>query len=295
MNNTKSVTSVFSTAARHWVGDGFPVQTVFSAHAQDPSAISPFLLLDYAGPKSFEPSVKPRGVDEHPHRGFETVTIVYQGELEHRDSNGNSGKIGPGDVQWMTAASGVVHEEKHGTAFTKRGGMFEVVQLWVNLPAREKMTSPRYQEIVRDSIPTAQLADGAGTLRVIAGQFAGHNGPARTVTPINLWDLRLIAGKCANFTLSAGYNTLVFVMHGEVTINNSRTIKMHECAALSQDGESFSIEASKDAVLLILNGEPIDEPVVAHGPFVMNSTVEIKQAFQDYQAGRMGHLEPVIS
>src|SRR5687768_16975950 len=196
MSTPKTVVSVLSGSSPHWVGDGFPVRTIFSAHAQDAASISPFLLLDYAGPKEFPPSSDgvARGVDEHPHRGFETVTIVYQGELEHRDSSGNSGKIGPGDVQWMTAASGVVHEEKHARSFTERGGIFEVVQLWVNLPASEKMARPRYQEILATSIPVVRLPQEAGQVRVIAGEFppkTGQRGPAVTVTPINLWDIRL--------------------------------------------------------------------------------------------------------
>lgn len=295
MPTPKTVVSVLSNAAPHWVGDGFPVRTIFSAHGQDAAALSPFLLLDYAGPKEFPPSPdgNPRGVDEHPHRGFETVTIVYQGELEHRDSGGHSGKIGPGDVQWMTAASGVVHEEKHSTAFTRRGGTLEMVQLWVNLPARAKMSQPRYQEITDKMIPVVDLPGGAGVVRVIAGQFLdGQRGSAKTVTPINVWDLRLRAGSDAWFEMPAGSNCLVFVLHGQVKVAASHMLNAHDCAVLSREGEMLQIQAIEDATILLLNGEPIDEPVVAHGPFVMNTAAEIQQAMRDYQSGRMGSLEP---
>jgi redox-sensitive bicupin YhaK (pirin superfamily) len=293
---SKKVVAVLSSPSPHWVGDGFPVRTIFSAHAQDPARLSPFLLLDYAGPKEFPPSSdgRPRGVDEHPHRGFETVTIVYQGELEHRDSGGHSGKIGPGDVQWMTAAAGVVHEEKHSSAFTRRGGTFEVVQLWVNLPAREKMSPPRYQEILAGSIPTVRLHNDAGTLRVIAGQFDGQSGPAKTITQINVWDMQLRAGGEATVTLPPGSNTLLFVRRGQARVASSHSLGVSECAVLSREGQSVSVQAIDDSSILLLNGEPIDEPVVAHGPFVMNTPMEIQQAKRDYQSGRMGRLEPVV-
>jgi redox-sensitive bicupin YhaK (pirin superfamily) len=292
---SKAIVAVLSSPGPHWVGDGFPVRTIFSAHANDARAISPFLLLDYAGPHSFPASAdgKPRGVDEHPHRGFETVTIVYQGELEHRDSGGHSGKIGPGDVQWMTAASGVVHEEKHAAGFTRRGGTLEMVQLWVNLPAREKMASPRYQEILASSIPLVHLPHDASTLRVIAGQFDGQRGPAKTVTPINVWDMQLRAGGDATFKLPPDSNTLVLILRGQARVGTSRTIRAHECAVLSREGESLNIQAIDDSAILLLNGEPIDEPVVAHGPFVMNTRAEIEQAMRDYHSGQMGRLEPV--
>jgi redox-sensitive bicupin YhaK (pirin superfamily) len=298
MTASKTIASMLSGATPHWVGDGFPVRTIFSAHAQDAAALSPFLLLDYAGPKEFPPSAdgRPRGVEEHPHRGFETVTIVYQGELEHRDSGGHSGKIGPGDVQWMTAASGVVHEEKHSSEFTRRGGTLEMVQLWVNLPARQKMSQPRYQEILDHMIPIVDLPDGAGVVRIIAGEFStgfGVRGPAKTVTPINVWDLLLRTGGAASFTLPRAANSLLFVLRGQATIAGSNTIKTHDCAVLSSEGDAVNIKAIEDSTILLLNGEPIDEPVVAHGPFVMNTASEIQQAIRDYQAGRMGHLEPV--
>lgn len=292
MPTQKNVHTVLRRADPHWVGDGFPVRTIFAAHSNDADSISPFLLLDYAEPHDFPPSTmnRPRGVEQHPHRGFETVTIVFQGGLEHRDSAGHSGRIGPGDVQWMTAASGVVHEEMHARDFTRDGGTFEVAQLWVNLPAREKMSKPRYQELLSDSIPTVTLEGGPATARVIAGQLPGATGPARTVTPINLWDVRIKAGATVNLTLPAGSNSLLFLMRGGATINGLQPIGALDCAVLEQTGESFTIRADEESALLVLNGDPIDEPVVAHGPFVMNSVTEIKQAFQDYQSGRMGRL-----
>lgn len=291
----KEVVSILRPRGAHWVGDGFPVRTLFAAHQDNPQLISPFLLFDYAGPRDFPPSDtdEPRGVEEHPHRGFETVTIVYQGALEHRDSAGNHGSIGPGDVQWMTAASGVVHEEKHEREFTRRGGMFEVVQLWVNLPAREKMSAPRYQELRSDNIPVVELENGAGIVRIIAGELHGQRGPARTATRMNVWDIRLRSGAEASFTLPADSTTIVAVLRGNATIDG-QSVRPAEAALLSREGDTFTIHADHNAVILLLNGEPIDEPVAAHGPFVMNTRDEIKQAMIDYQSGRMGSLSPAV-
>jgi redox-sensitive bicupin YhaK (pirin superfamily) len=290
----KKVLAVQPSPPGHWVGDGFPVRTVFSSQSLGPR-ISPFLLLDHAGPARFPPSDKPRGVEEHPHRGFETVTIVYQGELEHRDSAGNHGRIGPGDVQWMTAASGVVHEEKHAEEFTRRGGTLEMVQLWVNLPRSVKMSPPRYQTLLKGAIPVAELPDGGGHVRVIAGAYEGIRGPARTFTPINLYDLRLSAGHQTTLALPEGYNTGVLVLAGGVTVNGSHVAKEAEFVVFDPRGEHVSFDAKAQATLLLLNGEPIDEPVVAYGPFVMNTQDEVRQAIQDYQSGRMGHITPVGS
>jgi redox-sensitive bicupin YhaK (pirin superfamily) len=272
----------------HWVGDGFPVRSLFS-YAGDTAATDPFLLLDYAAPYEFPPGTAPRGVGEHPHRGFETVTIVYQGELEHRDSAGNHGKIGPGDVQWMTAASGVVHEEFHSAEFTREGGMFQVAQLWVNLPAREKMSPPRYQEILNRDIPQARLADGAGMARVIAGEFQGTRGPARTITPILLLDLRLGSGQI-DMPLPDGFTTLLVVQHGAVTINGMQTARGVELAMFDRAGDSITLECGEEAMALLLSGRPIGEPVSGQGPFVMNTREEIRQAMIDYQSGAMGSL-----
>jgi redox-sensitive bicupin YhaK (pirin superfamily) len=285
----KKLIGITRGAAAHWVGDGFPVRTIFSSQTLGPR-ISPFLLLDYAGPAEFPPSDRPRGVEEHPHRGFETVTIVYQGELEHRDSAGNRGRIGPGDVQWMTAAAGVVHEEKHAAEFAERGGTLEMVQLWVNLPRAVKMSPPRYQTLSGGAIPVAELPGGAGRLRVIAGAYEGVRGPAETFTPINLYDLRLNAGRQVTLAFPAGYTTGILVLRGGVVINGSQPAQGADFALFDPNGEQVSVAATEDTTLLVLNGQPIDEPVVSHGPFVMNTPQEIRQAIEDYQSGRMGRI-----
>jgi redox-sensitive bicupin YhaK (pirin superfamily) len=253
-------------------------------------SLSPFLLLDYAAPADFLPSLKPRGVGEHPHRGFETVTVVYQGEVEHRDSTGNKGRIGPGDVQWMTAASGIVHEEMHGREFTSKGGTMEMVQLWVNLPAKRKMTPPGYQDIVSPAIPVARLDADAGTVRVIAGQFEAAKGPARTQTPIDVWDMRLQAKKTANFRIPEGHAAALLFLRGGGLVNGADAVDEGALAVLDRHGESVSIEAAADSTILVLSGAPIDEPVVGYGPFVMNTEAEIRQAMEDYRSGRMGSL-----
>ena len=289
MESIKPVLHVYQRGSTHWVGDGFHVRNLFPSNDLD-QQLSPFLLLDYAGPTHFPPTDRPRGVGEHPHRGFETVTIVYQGVLEHRDSAGNHGTIGPGDVQWMTAASGVVHEEKHEREFAKRGGAVEMVQLWVNLPAALKMTPPRYQTLLRAQIPEVDLPDGAGLVRVIAGDFHGVKGPANTYTPIDLYDLRLKAGHHAELTLPGGYNTAIFLLHGDILLNGSHAMKASELALFDTSGERIAIDAREDATLLVLNGEPIHEPVARRGPFVMNTEEELVEAANDYQAGKMGHL-----
>jgi redox-sensitive bicupin YhaK (pirin superfamily) len=250
--------------------------------------ISPFLLFDYAGPAEFPPSDSPRGVDEHPHRGFETVTIVYQGSLVHRDSAGNQGTIGPGDVQWMTAASGVVHEEKHDPEFTRRGGTFQVVQLWVNLPKAFKMSSPRYQTLLAGQIPTVDLP--GGSVRVIAGALGSARGPAQTFTPINLFDARVRAGQTIDVELADGHNSAVAVLAGEAVVNQSPILREAELALLSPEGTSVGIRAVVDATVLVLSGEPIREPVASRGPFVMNTQEELMQAAADYRSGKMGRL-----
>ncbi|MFO0811098.1 MAG: pirin family protein [Gemmataceae bacterium] len=285
----KKVLSIQRAGRGHWVGDGFPVRTIFSHHSHG-SAVSPFLLLDYAGPAEFPPSDKPRGVEEHPHKGFETVTIVYSGEVEHRDSSGGGGVIGPGDVQWMTAASGLVHEEMHGHDFTRRGGVLEMIQLWVNLPARDKAVKPHYQSIASTQIPQVPLPGEAGTVRVIAGDFGATRGPASTYTPINLWDVRLLAGHRAELHVPKGHTALLFVLSGRVDLADGQVLEDAGLAVFDRAGDSISLTAAKDTKLVLLSGEPIDEPVVAHGPFVMNTEAEIRQAFLDFQAGRMGQL-----
>ncbi|MCE7914965.1 MAG: pirin family protein [Nitrosomonas sp. PRO4] len=275
---------------RHWVGDGFPVRTLFSYSALG-AMISPFLLFDYAGPMEFQATTQRRGVGEHPHRGFETVTIVYSGEVEHRDSSGGGGKIGSGDVQWMTAASGLVHEEFHSRDFAEHGGVLEMVQLWVNLPAKDKMSPPHYQSILDNQIPAINLPNDQGIIRVIAGEFAGVTGPAHTFTPINVWDLRLTHEQSIDLAVPGGYNTLLAVLKGSVRVNNgTETIHAAEVGLFAQAGDRIRIISAPDTTALLLCGEPIDEPIVGSGPFVMNSSEEIRQAMADYQSGKMGRI-----
>lgn len=285
----KSLLSIHQTHQLHWVGDGFPVRTIFSDDNMG-NRLDPFLLMDYAGPMEFPPSDRQSGVGEHPHRGFETVTIVYRGRLVHRDSAGNHGQIGPGDVQWMTAASGVVHEEKHDPEFAKQGGLLEMIQLWVNLPAASKMTDPRYQTLLNEHIPVVYLANGAGHVRVIAGEFHGVKGPAKTFTPIHLYDLELRANHHVEVQVSLGYNTGLFVRKGTVVLNQSQVAHEAELAVYSATGDCISLHAKEDALLLMLSGKPINEPTAWAGPFVMNTKEELAQAEADYQAGRMGRL-----
>ncbi len=288
MSERKKVLGVYGAASSHWVGDGFPVRTVFPSPGV--GDLSPFLMLDYAGPAKFEPSNRPRGVEEHPHRGFETVTISYRGSVDHRDSGGNSGTINPGDVQWMTAASGVVHEEKHGKEFTAKGGDFEMVQLWVNLPAAHKMSKPRYQGLVSAEIPRVDLGPGAYA-RIIAGELNGVKGPAKTFTPVNVFDVRLEANGKGEVSLPAGQNSAVVLLRGEVVVNGSATLKgAAQVAPLSASGESVLLEANAESLVLVLSGEPIHEPVANYGPFVMNTEAELRQAVEDYRAGKMGRV-----
>lgn len=285
----KDILGVTGPPPGHWVGDGFPVRSVFS-HAGDGPAISPFLLLDHAGPYEFGAAAAPRGVGTHPHRGFETVTIVYDGEVEHRDSSGAGGRIGPGDVQWMTAGAGILHEEFHSREFTRSGGRFEMAQLWVNLPATRKLMAPAYQALRAADIPGVPVAEGAGRVRVIAGRFDDRAGPARTQTRMNVLDLRMEAGARIELPLAPGWTSLLAVLGGTVRVNDAEVVRGSQGVRLSRDGNGARIEASTEAKILVLDGEPIDEPVVAQGPFVMNTRDEIRQAVQDFQAGRFGRL-----
>ena len=284
----KQLSFVRRSPGRHWVGDGFPVRSIFS-YNDLAEPMSPFLLLDHAGPVEFEPTSRRLGVGQHPHRGFETVTIVYAGEVEHRDSTGAGGSIGPGDVQWMTAGRGIVHEEFHGRDYARRGGPFEMLQLWVNLPAKDKRVAPAYQGITAAQIPHVELPDAAGTVRVIAGELQGVVGPARSFSPINLWDLRLVAGRPVRLSVPAGHTTALFVLKGALRVDGSDTVVGEaELAVLEREGDTLQIEAVTDATLLLLGGEPLNEPVVGQGPFVMNTPAEIRQAFVDYQSGQFG-------
>ncbi|MCX4067206.1 pirin family protein [Pseudomonas sp. S1Bt30] len=285
----KKLIGIYTSPRGHWVGDGFPVRTLFSYDSMG-KHISPFLLLDHAGPAQFTPTEQRRGVGQHPHRGFETVTIVYDGEVEHRDSTGAGGTIGPGDVQWMTAAKGILHEEFHSPAFARRGGALEMVQLWVNLPAKDKMAEAGYQTIVDADIPVLPLADDAGQLRLIAGEFAGAKGPARTFIAIDVWDLRLNPGKPVTLDLHAGRNTALVILRGTLLINGEEVARQGQLALFERDGHQLTLESNDDAKVLLLSGEPIDEPIVGHGPFVMNTEQEIHQAFADFQSGKFGRM-----
>jgi redox-sensitive bicupin YhaK (pirin superfamily) len=285
---SKEVVGIYQPGSTHMVGDGFPVRNLFPSNDLD-GAVDPFLMLDYAGPQYFSPTDHPRGVGEHPHRGFETVTIVYEGVVAHRDSAGNAGVIGPGDVQWMTAASGVVHEEFHEKEFAKRGGTLHAIQLWVNLPRASKMSAPGYQTILNADIPAIDL-DGGGELRVVAGSFQGQKGPAHTFTPIQLYDLQLKAGAPASLLFPDGHNTSIFVLQGSISVNGSSEAGEAELIVCRRNGSQVTVEARKDSRLLIMSGEPIEEPIARYGPFVMNTKAELVQAVQDYQAGKMGHL-----
>ena len=281
----KQLSKVHRAPDGHWVGDGFSVRTMFSYNTHGVE-VSPFRMLDYAGPTDFPAASQPRGVGEHPHRGFETVTIIYQGEVEHRDTAGNHGSIGPGDVQWMTAAKGVLHEEMHSRTFTENGGTLEMVQLWVNLPAKEKMTDPRYQEILDASIPVVKLGDDGSVARIIAGDFGGITGPAHTFTAINLWDIRLKAGHKMELNMPDGFNVTILALNGRARLNDSETINTAELALFEHEGEHIKVAAGQDTTILVMGGEPIDEPISGHGPFVMNTRKEIFQAVSDFQAGR---------
>jgi redox-sensitive bicupin YhaK (pirin superfamily) len=277
----KKLHRIIRSPETHWVGDGFPVRTLFS-YATPNIETSPFLLLDYAGPAEFAPSPAPRGVGFHPHRGFETVTILYRGEIEHRDTAGNGGLIGPGDVQWMTAARGLRHEEMHSAAFTRQGGTFEAVQLWVNLPAKYKLDEPHYQAIAEEQIPVVALDEKGSVVRVIAGVFKDLKGPANTYTPIDVWDLRLSAGLALELGVPDNFTTILFALQGRVEINRDAVLNAAEAAFFEREGGSILLNAVTDATLLLMSGEPIVEPIAGYGPFVMNTPEEIRQAVTDF-------------
>jgi quercetin 2,3-dioxygenase len=280
----KNIASVHKARAPHMVGDGLPVRNVFSYTDLGKRELSPFLMLDYGMPSKFEPTEEILGVGMHPHRGFETVTIAFQGRLQHRDTAGNHGEIGPGDVQWMTAGSGVLHEELHAPAFRQSGGTLQMLQLWVNLPANLKMTSPRYQTLENNDIPVVDLG-GNAKVRVISGAFGDTKGPANTFTPINLWDAQLSSGE-TTFSVPENFTTALFVMEGKVTVNGAQEIDNPTLVVFDRKGSEFILSATEDARVIVLNGQPIDEPVVGYGPFVMNTQEEIAQAMKDYSAGR---------
>lgn len=284
----KPIRRVIATPPAHWVGDGFLVRPLFAEFAFQ-NDVSPFLMLDYAAPVEFPPSQTPPGVGAHPHKGFETVTIVYDGEVEHRDSAGNSGKIGPGDVQWMTAGSGLLHEEFHSREAARRGGVVSMAQLWVNLPKRDKNAPPRYQTILDGTIPRVPLAEGAGELRVIAGRFGGAEGPAETFSPVEVWDIRLNAGATVVLPLAEGQNAILPVLQGDVEVAGTKIDGSHT-ALFERSGETITVTATSEAKLLLLGGAPLDEPIAHYGPFVMNTQEEIRQAIDDFRRGKMGDL-----
>ncbi|WP_225765483.1 pirin family protein [Stenotrophomonas sp. Marseille-Q4652] len=285
----KKISGLYSAPRPHWVGDGFPVRSLFSYNTHG-HQLSPFLLLDHAGPAQFDPAPTPRGVGQHPHRGFETVTIVYDGEVEHRDSTGAGGVIGPGDVQWMTAAAGILHEEFHSHDFTRKGGRLEMVQLWVNLPAADKMATPGYQSITSADIPVVALDGDAGKVRVIAGQFGGARGPARTFTPMDVWDLRLNRDASTTLDFAEGHTVAMVVLHGTVLANDSQVAREGQMLLFDRAAGQVKLEANAEATVLVLAGEPIDEPIAGYGPFVMNTQEQIQQAIEDFNSGRFGQM-----
>ncbi|MBS1762697.1 MAG: pirin family protein [Bacteroidetes bacterium] len=288
---TKSVERIITPPSPHFVGDGFRVHNFIpSDYHLSMTRMDPFIMLDYNSKFNFPPTDKPRGVDVHPHRGFETVTIAYKGKVAHHDSYGNSGVIGEGDVQWMTAASGVLHKEYHESGFSKQGGDFHMVQLWVNLPAKNKMSQPKYQSITKDQIAVYNLPDNGGTVEVIAGNYKDKTGPASTFSPVNLMNLKIKRGARTDFNFPANFNTGLIVIEGKIRINDNETADTDRFILLANDGEIFSVEAEEDSVVLIMSGEPLNEPIAARGPFVMNTKEELIQAYEDFTAGKFGRL-----
>jgi redox-sensitive bicupin YhaK (pirin superfamily) len=285
----KSVIGIHSNNQMHWVGDGFPVRTLFSYQSMG-QELSPFLMLDYASSTPFPPATTTKGVGPHPHRGFETVTIVYQGELAHKDSAGNSGTIGPGDVQWMTAGAGILHEEMHSAQFTQHGGMLSMAQLWVNLPAKQKMTSPGYQAIEAQHIPTMHLENDQGTARLIAGKHAGLSGPAKTHTAMQVWDMKIKKGAVISLPAPNHWNAALVILQGQVETDKG-VAGDASLIIFSRAGTGVEVTASQDTHALFLSGEPIPEPIVGYGPFVMNTKAEIAQAIDDFNGGQFGRLD----
>lgn len=287
----RSVDAIYRPPGLHWVGDGFRVHGYFSAIPDAARRLSPFLLLDYHPSYNYPPTEKARGVGVHPHRGFETVTLAFEGSVAHHDSAGGGGVIGPGDVQWMTAASGILHKEYHEAEYARRGGAFQMAQLWVNLPKAHKMGPPRYQGITSTEIPRVALPDNAGTLRVVAGSFNGAQGPAKTFSKIELYHVKLNAGGDITLPFPRTYNTAFLMMAGEVTLNDhTTTTSQHELVLFHHDGDRIRITANADSELLVMSGEPINEPIVQYGPFVMNTRQEIEEAFSDFSKNKFGYL-----
>lgn len=289
---TRNIEAVVAPRDPHFVGDGFRVHNFIpSGHGLDMKRMTPFIMLDYNSKFVFPPSKTPKGVGVHPHRGFETVTIAYKGKVAHGDSSGNSGVIEEGDVQWMTAASGILHKEYHEENFSKTGGEFQMVQLWVNLPAKDKMSKPKYQALTNAEINKYQLPENGGVIEVIAGQYKEVKGTAFTFTPVHLLNAKLNKGTKTDFSFPANYNTALLVVEGSIKVNGTETVPTDHFALLANDGEDFTVEALDNSLVLVLSGEPINEPIVSHGPFVMNTKSEIIQAIEDFNIGKFGYLE----
>jgi len=288
----KNVEAVIPPNKPHFVGDGFRVHGFIPGkHPLSMKRMSPFLLLDYNAKVNFPPSETPRGVGVHPHRGFETVTIAYKGKVAHHDSSGGGGVISEGDVQWMTAASGILHKEFHEEGYSKKGGDFQMVQLWVNLPAKDKMSEPKYQAIKNNQITKLELDNNAGTLEIIAGNYANAKGTATTFTPINLFNLHLKKEKDISFSFAETDNTALLVIEGSIAVNNTDRAQTDHFVLFTNKGEDFTVHAVEDALVLVLSGQPIDEPIASYGPFVMNTEEEIMQAVKDFQSGKFGYLD----
>lgn len=288
---TKKVELVMQPRPAHFVGDGFRVHNFIpSGYRTDMKRMDPFIMLDYNSKFHFGATDTPRGVGVHPHRGFETVTIAYEGLVEHHDSAGGGGIIGQGDVQWMTAASGVLHKEFHETEWAKKGGIFQMVQLWVNLPAKDKMTAPKYQAIKNAEMKMVDLGEN-GLVEIIAGEFNGEKGPASTFSPVNLMNAKLKKGGKAEFSFPANFNTAALVIEGSIIVNEEEKVPTDNFILFENEGETSTIEASEDSVVLIISGQPLNEPIFPHGPFVMNTREEIIQAFEDFNTGKFGYLE----
>ncbi len=289
---TKNIELIAAPPEVRWVGDGFRIHNFFpGSHRLNLERMSPFILLDYNSPHYFPPTDKPKGVGVHPHRGFETVTIAYKGRVEHHDSTGAGGIIGEGEVQWMTASSGILHKEFHEKEWSKEGGIFHVVQLWVNLPKKDKMSPPQYQAITREMIRNVELEDDNGMVEIISGEYQREKGPATTFTPISLMNAKLQKGGKARFSFPEHYTTLLLVIEGNIVVNNTDEVKEDHLALFEYKGEDIEIESLDQSTVLILSGEPIQEPIVARGPFVMNTMDEIIQAYKDFNSGKFGYLE----
>ncbi len=290
--SVRNIERVISPPPVHMVGDGFRVHNFIpGVEGLSMQRMDPFIMMDYNSKHYFEPSFKPRGVGVHPHRGFETITIAYQGRIAHHDSFGNHGVIGEGEVQWMTAASGILHKEYHEEDFSRKGGYFQMVQLWLNLPAKDKMSAPKYQSISKENITKVQLNEGQGIVEIISGKFQNHRGPAESFTPVHILNLKLNKSGGTEFSFPSHYTTCLLVIEGSIKINEQQMAHQDQLILMKNDGDNFQIEALENSEVLVLSAEPIREPIAAHGPFVMNHRSQLLEAFTDYQDGKFGTLE----